>query len=410
MLTTHLTGRVPGAALAVIRPGHPPTIGCHGLADLEWQQPVGPDTVFRLASLSKPFTALAVLLLARDGLLDLHSPIHRYLPDYPTHAREVRLEHLLTHTSGIPNFVTQPWFREGGGRLHHTDDELMRRFAEQPLSFRPGTRYAYSNSGYRLLDIIVSRTTGRPFAEVLRERVLEPAGMQDTRVVNDTDLVPRRARGYAAGFVNAPYISASVTGGAGGLVATLEDMIRFDAALRDGRLIDARTMFAPVRLPCGRTEGYGYGWGLSTYRGHRFVHHAGGIDGFSCLYARTRDDAGPAVILLTNLDGFPCTRLVRRLFDRALSLSAPERHPASVARHVLEGIAGRWTDTVHDIEITATPTGLDVKLDVQRHHMVPLDETTFVDETDPDTLLTVDSDRCTLTYPLWWVTAHRVPA
>ncbi|HEY1175745.1 MAG TPA: serine hydrolase domain-containing protein, partial [Phytomonospora sp.] len=203
-----LTG-VPGAAVAVRQGPATQYRSCLGFADLEWRRPVTPATVFRLASLSKPFTALTVRLLAADGVLDLDAPIARHLPGLP-HGDRITPRHLLTHTSGIPNFVARPGFRGETSRRDHTDDEVVALFAGLPLDFAPGTRYGYSNSGYRLLDIIASRATGTPFAELAAAYVFAPAGMAATRVLCDRDIVPERARGYERdgdAFVNAPYVS-----------------------------------------------------------------------------------------------------------------------------------------------------------------------------------------------------------
>ncbi|HEX3960202.1 MAG TPA: serine hydrolase domain-containing protein [Trebonia sp.] len=140
----------PGAAVAVARRGEPVYRGCFGLADVEWRQPVTPDTVFALASLSKPLTAITVVLLARDGLINLDAAVGDYLPEYAGPGRAALVRHLLTHTSGIPNFVTLSGFRDGAAHLDHRPAQMMEVFAALPLDFEPGTRYGYSNSGYRL--------------------------------------------------------------------------------------------------------------------------------------------------------------------------------------------------------------------------------------------------------------------
>jgi D-alanyl-D-alanine carboxypeptidase len=255
LVTRHLDGRVPGAALAVVRSGETVFSRCHGMADLEWRQPVTPTTVFRLASLSKPFTALTAMLLARDGLLDLDAPVSRYLSHPLPHAGTVRVRHLLSHTSGIPNFVVQPSFAGRTSRIDHTDEEVVARFASLPLHFEPGSRYSYNNSAYRLLDMVVAGVTGGSFADALTERVLAPAGMTDTRVLSDQEIVPERARGYDAdgpdGFANAPYVSMTLPGGAGGMGSTLRDLARFDRALSAGVVADEqmqRRLFQPVTL------------------------------------------------------------------------------------------------------------------------------------------------------------------
>ena len=212
----------PGAAVAVACRGEPVYQGCFGLADVEWRQPVTPDTVFALASLSKP----------------------------------------LTHTSGIPNFLTLPGFRDGAAHLDHTPAQLMEVFAALPLEFEPGTRYGYSNSGYRLLDIIIEKVTGAPFGEVITERVFRPAGMTGARLLTDRAVIPWQARGYElatdGGLAAARHLSMTISGGAGGLAASLQDMLAFDRAMRGHALIspqDERQLHAPTQLTSGRPEG-----------------------------------------------------------------------------------------------------------------------------------------------------------
>jgi CubicO group peptidase (beta-lactamase class C family) len=412
----NVDGRVPGAALAVVRSGEPLLATCYGLADLEWRRPVTPTTVFRLASLSKPFLALTIMLLEQDGLLDLDAPIIEYLPDYPGHAGQVRVRHLLTHTSGIPNFVRQPGFAGTASRLDHTDAEVTARFAALPLQFEPGSRYAYSNSGYRLLDMIVAGVTGTAYADVLAERVLIPAGMYDTRVLSDEAIVPERAGGYQAGpdgFVNAPYLSMTIPGGAGGLGSTLQDLLRFDQALREETIAgDAlqKRLFTPVRLSGGRTEDYGLGWAFNTYRGRRIVHHAGGIEGFSCIYLRIPDE-DTSIIMLTNLGGHPCAPTARKLIDAVLKLSPPHYGPVNLPASTVNARAGTYTDPNELIEITAEQGQLVVRHAELTHRMAAIDSATYAAADDPDITLHFHDDEveaaCTLRYPIGWVTGYR---
>lgn len=413
LLSQFLTDRVPGAALAVVRSGTPVLTYCHGMADVEWRQPVTPTTVFRLASLSKPFTALAVLSLADDGLLDIDAPVAKYLSDAPEHWHRVTVRHLLTHTSGIPNFVRQPDFAERTSRIDHTDADIRGLFADQPLHFEPGTRFSYSNSGYRLLDMIAAEAAGMPFGDVVTERVFRPAGMVDTRVLRDDEIVPERARGYrrsGSGFVNAPYLSLTIPGGAGGIGSTLTDLLHFDAALRHGAFADARLherMFTPVRLACGRTEGYGLGWDLSTYRGRHIKHHAGGIEGFSCIYVRIPEE-DVSLIMLTNLGLFPCATPARRLIDRMLDLPAATPRPVALPAAALAARAGRYANPTAEFAVEATPDRLRVTAVGQTLRMLPVDPRTFVHEDDSDTVLRFHGDdAATLTFPLWWITGYR---
>ena len=409
-------GRVPGAAMALVRRGEPLFAGCYGLADLEWRRPVTPTTVFRLASLSKPFTALTVLLLEQDGLLDLDAPIGEYLPGYPAHAAEVRVRHLLTHTSGIPNFTRQSDFDGKASRIDHTDGDVLARFAALPLEFEPGSRYAYCNSGYRLLDMIAAGVSGAPYADVLAERVLTPAGMHDTRVLSDEAIVPERARGYhngPDGFVNAPYLSMTIPGGAGGLGSTLEDLLRFDRALREGTLAGAalqRRLFTPVRLSGGRAEDYGLGWVFNTYRGRRLVYHDGGIEGFASLYVRVPDE-DLSIIMLTNLGGHSHAPAAVELIDTVLQLPPPEYEPVDLPTSALDARVGSYTDGNGVVEITAERGQLVVRHGDGVHLMRPLDPATYFAADDPDLVLHFhDQDpepSCTLRSPLGWITGYR---
>ena len=410
-----LDGAAPGAAIAIRHGTETALSACYGHADLEWQVPVTPDTVFRLASLGKPMTALTVVLLARDGLLDLDAPLRAYLPDYPEHAAGVTVRHLLTHTSGIPNFVTAPDFASTVSRLDHTDAELRARFADLPLHWTPGERYGYSNSGYRLLDMIVSGVTGRPFAEVLAERVFAPAGMGGSRLLDDATIVPRRAAGYQpgpdGGFANADPMSMTVPGGAGGIGSTLDDLVRFDRALFvDGTFGDVEELLAPVRLTGGRSEGYGLGFASQAYRGRRVVHHAGGINGFSTLYLCLPGD-GISAILLVNLVGFPCSLAIRPLVDALLG--ADPAGPPATAGPPEEARAGTYRDSLNAVAVAVEGDRLVVSWAGRTQRMVRLSSTDYADADDPEVTLRFHDDgpvaACTLTVPFTWVTGYRDP-
>ncbi|MEV0650724.1 serine hydrolase [Phytomonospora sp. NPDC050363] len=397
---------VPGAAVAVRHGGRLAHRSCHGRADLEWDRPVTHETVFRLASLSKPLTALAVRSLAADGLLDLDAPIAGYLPGLP-HGDAVTVAHLLAHTSGIPNFTALPGFADRTSRLDHTDDEVIALFAGLPLVFEPGTRHHYSNSGYRLLDVIAARVAGAPFGDVLAERVFGPAGMTSSRLLDDTALVPHRARGYdrdGERFANAAPVSMTVPGGAGGLGSTLDDLVAFDNALHDG-VFDLTGLHEPVRLACGRTEGYGHGWFLGTYRGRRLAYHSGAIAGFANFYARIPSEDF-SVIVLTNLGGFGCGPLVRDIIDTVLGLPEPMR--PTVALDGLADFAGVFVGGGKELTVAAEPGLLRVSTGDVERRMRPVAARTFADMEDPDVTLDLhDRDTLTLRLPLSWVTGHR---
>jgi D-alanyl-D-alanine carboxypeptidase len=409
----------PGAAVGVVRRGELIYQGCFGLADVEWRQPVTSDTVFALASLSKPLTAITVVLLARDGLIDLGAAVGDYLPEYAGPGRAALIRHLLTHTSGIPNFLTLPGFRDPGAHLDHTPAGLMEVFAALPLEFPPGTRYGYSNSGYRLLDIIIEKVTGSPFAEVITERVFRPAGMGSAGLLTDRAVIPWRARGYelaADGHLAAArHLSMTITGGAGGLAASLQDMLAFDQAMGEHALVsppEERQMHAPTPLTGGRTEGYGMGWVLTTYRGTPVVSHAGGVDGFSCFYARF-PERDTSLIILSNRSGFPCQHLARRITDEIIDLPS---HVASaaIAGPVPAGLAGTYRDSLDVVQLSVTDDRLVISHAGRTYRMIPAGPAVYTEENDPDTRLRVHASGLqpaviTIDYPFTWFTGYRSP-
>lgn len=348
----------PGLAVAVIRGGKVVYQRCRGLASLEWSQPVAPDTVFALASLTKPFTAQCILLLEDANKLHLSDSVASYLPDIPWLDPQITIAHLLTHTSGVANYVRQPGFWPEVARRDHTTAELAAYIGSFPRDFAPGENYSYSNSGYALLGMLIETVTGTPYGDYVREAIFMPLGMRHSRYLSDAEAVPRRAVGYerqvessASGshelqYERAPFLSHTVVYASGALGSTLNDLIRWDAALREGQFlpegVDAR-MTTRLMLNDGRRLGYGLGWGLSTYRGHAVAHHAGGVPGFSTLYVRfLKDDF--SVIILSNLGGFDAGALAAAIANHALNLPAPEWQATVATLEELDAAVGIYTN------------------------------------------------------------------
>lgn len=306
----------PGVAVTLVKENH--IIHCqgYGLANLEWEQPVTSRTVFGLGSLTKPFTAIAMMLLEKQGKLHLDDPIQTYLPDYPDSRYTVTLMHLLTHTAGLPNFVTQPEFWEKHAAVKTSVEEVIALFKDLPFDFEPGTRYSYSNSGYVLLGRILERLLDMSYADAIQQLIFKPLGMTHSYYLTPESIIPSRASGYAhteQGYQHARFITAAVKYAAGGLGSTLEDLLLWDAALREERLLDRMTqdrMYTPVQLVDGHQENYGLGWGIGYYRQHHFICHAGGVPGFSSFFGcYTEEDV--TIIVLSNRDGFDASELAR---------------------------------------------------------------------------------------------------
>lgn len=195
---------VPGAAVAVVRDGEPLHARGYGFANLEWRGPAGTDTVFRLASLTKSFTATAILLLEAEGRLRLDDRLGQHLPDYPAPGRDVTLRQLLQHSSGIPNYTALPGLYQDFAVKDHTPAELFAQFRDLPLDFLPGTDFRYSNSGYALLGGVIEACAGVAYADFLQARIFAPLGMTATRYLGNDPVVRTAPPGTAGRRADTP--------------------------------------------------------------------------------------------------------------------------------------------------------------------------------------------------------------
>jgi D-alanyl-D-alanine carboxypeptidase len=292
---------VPGLSLAVVRAGKVVKAEGYGMADLEHDIPVTPRTVFKIGSVSKQFLATGILLLAQDGRLAVDDPVTKYYPGAPASWRGITLRHFLTHTSGVT--------REGPAfdpLKVQPDSVVIQSAFGAPLEFPIGSKYQYCNVCYFTLADVIARVSSKPWDAFLAERVFAPLRMTETRTTTTTELVRRRARGYAwrdGGYVNAPEFLALRPSGA--FLSTALDLAKWDAALYESRVLTRASrdaMWTPVRLADGSSYGYGFGWTLDSLAGHRRVHHGGSLPGFRAIMARYPDDS-LTVIVLTNGDG-----------------------------------------------------------------------------------------------------------
>src|SRR5581483_7579841 len=256
----------------------------YGLANMEWNIPNAPDTKFRLGSVTKQFTATLILQLVEQGKLDLHAPITRYLPDYPTRTGDkITIHHLLNHTSGIPGYTELPAFGEKS-RDPYTPAEFINPFSVLDLLFEPGTHWIYIISGYFLLGYIVEKITGQPYEKVLRERIFDPVGMNDSGYDSTRPLLTKRAAGYDKTFdgkyVNTGYLDMTQPYAAGSLYSSVEDLYKWDQSLYADKVLSESSkqqMFTP-----GLAD-YGYAWNIRKKDGVTTIEHGGGINGFNTI-------------------------------------------------------------------------------------------------------------------------------
>jgi CubicO group peptidase (beta-lactamase class C family) len=338
----------PGAAAIVVKDGRTVLRKGYGLADLELRVPVEPDMIFRIGSVTKQFTATAILLLAERGKLAIEDPITKFLPDYPTRGETITIEHLLTHTSGIKSYTGMPAWRP----LMMKDlsvAEMIEVFKNEPADFKPGTRWLYNNSGYFLLGAIIERISGQTYEQFIEKEIFAPIGMTHSFYGNNAEIIPRRVPGYekrAGAYVNASYLSMTQPYAAGSLISSVDDLALWDAALSSGKVLTAasmRRMFTPYALANGASSGYAYGWGIENYDGHLVTSHGGGINGFVCSVVRFPDDHVYVAVLSNNAsdDGNPGD-LARRA--AAIALGRPVTDPPATTLDVpaLDALTGTY--------------------------------------------------------------------
>lgn len=287
----HFKADAPGATVIVVKNGKTLLRKAYGAADLAAKTPLTPGTVLRLGSITKQFTAVAILMLADEGKLALNDPITRFFPDYPTGGKVITIEHLLTHTSGIVSYTSKPNFIDGMAR-DLSVAQMIDTFKNDPLEFDPGTQYRYSNSGYFLLGAIIEKVSGLTYPRFLEARIFTPLGMKDTAYEGFERSNAPRATGYSAkdqAFTPAAPLSMSQPYAAGSLVSTVGDLARWDAAISAGKLIKPaswKMAFTPYQLTPEKSTEYGYGWGVGAFQGTPALDHGGGINGFSSYALR----------------------------------------------------------------------------------------------------------------------------
>ena len=314
---------IPGLSLAVATDGEIRIASGYGLADVENNVPAKAVTVYRLASVSKPITAVAVLQLAEKGLLDLDAPIQKYCPAFPEKPWPVSGRQLLGHLGGVRHYADNEPVNTR--RFTGVRDGLV-LFKDDPLVVEPGTRYVYSTYGYSLLGCAVEGASGQAFADYLRDNVFRPAGMERTRPDDVRGLVPNRAQGYvkdASGeILNSALADVSYKVPGGGLVGTAPDVARFVLALSGGSLLQKEAlaqMITRQKTRDGKVTGYGLGWTLGERNRRREVWHTGGQERVSnAVY--WQPDTGLVVVLLSNLEHVQprLVDLARRVADLLL--------------------------------------------------------------------------------------------
>ena len=328
---------IPGVALAVVRGGKIIKTAGYGMANVELGVPAKPESIFQTGSVGKQFTATAVMMLVEEGKVGLDDKISKYFPDSPPAWKDITVRHLLTHTSGIPDYTSE---KTGGAvnmRTDYTEEELVKKIAGLALDFQPGEKWSYSNSGYLILGVLIHRLSGEFYGDFLQHRVFQPLQMNSTRIISEADIVPNRSAGYRlvkGELKNQDWVAPSLnTTADGALYTNVLDLAKWDAALYTERLLKKSSldqMWTPVKLNSGKTSPYGFGWRVAEVNGHRLLEHGGAWQGFTMHISRYVDDQ-LTIIVMTNLDSRhsnpeKIAQDVAVLFVPALKKLEPAKH------------------------------------------------------------------------------------
>ena len=296
---------IPGLALLVAKGGKIVRAEGFGLANVELQVPVKPETIFQSGSVGKQFTATAVMMLVEEGKIGLDDPLTKYFADAPATWKEVTVRELLSHTAGFGDYPKDFNFRKDW-----TEDEELKLIESIPLAYPPGTNWHYSNFGYVTLGILIHRVTGEFYGDFLQQRIFQPLGMQSTRIISEADIVPNRSAGYRlvkGELKNQEWVAPIVnTTADGSLYFSILDLAKWDAALYTEKLLKRSSldlMWTPVKLKNGQLNkgNYGFGWFIDQRSGHRCIHHDGAWQGFETAIDRYVDDQ-LTVVALSNLE------------------------------------------------------------------------------------------------------------
>lgn len=359
----------PGATVIVTRDGATVFRKAYGMADTANKQVMDAAMTLRLGSITKQFTAVAILMLADEGKLALTDDITRFLPDYPTQGKKITIEHLLTHTSGIQSYTGKPAYMETMA-MDFTVNQMIDGFKNDPMLFAPGERFDYNNSGYFLLGAIIEKISGQSYAKFLEQRIFIPLGMTHTAYEGNERSKGLRAAGHSKGeaaYGPAMRLSMTQPYAAGSLVSSVDDLARWENAIAAGKLLKAaswKKAFTPYTLTNGKSTGYGYGWEIGSLNGASKIAHGGGINGFS-TYALRVPEKKVFVAVLSNTEsgGTQPQMVATKVAAIAIGKPFPEHKAVTVAPEVLQEYVGVYTI---DDKNTRTIRLEDGKLTMQR--------------------------------------------
>jgi CubicO group peptidase (beta-lactamase class C family) len=350
------TGKAAGMSVAVVRGRDTLVMKGYGYADLEFDVPTPPAAIYEIGSLTKQFTATAILQLAEQGKLSLDDELSKHFPDYPLQGQRVTLRRLLDHTSGIASYTELAEFELLSVRTLPRDS-LVALFSGKPFAFPPGARMSYNNSAYFLLGLLIEKLSGLSYAEYVQQHLFEPAGMRDSRYCSEREIVKRRANGYdpgANGLERAAYLVHLWPFAAGSLCSTVGDLVAWNRALHGVKLLSERSyreMLTPGTLNDGARLRYGKGIAIDSLYGRRTAHHGGDINGFASEL-EWFPDGEVSIVVLVNSEGPVRPQAIARAIGTVLFPAAAP--PASTWRGTPDDYVGRYSAGTDSTSIAVT--------------------------------------------------------
>ena len=336
-----------GFSVAIAQKGKVLLAKGYGLAEAEFEVPADAQTMFRIGSITKQFTAARILRLVEQEKLSLDDDLSEFVPDFPLQGKKVTIHQLLNHSSGIKSYTDlgEPWAKVRPLELSHA--ELLALVAEEPFDFEPGTNWHYNNTGYYLLGMVLEKAHGKSYGQVVLDELCTPLGLLRTRYDSSSDLIRNRAQGYGMADGqrrNDEPLGMSQPGAAGALLSTGEDLVRWSMALAGGKVVTPATyasMTTPLILPNGRDTGYGFGLMTGDLEGQRVVHHGGGIHGFNSLLMHVVP-ADLHVAVVSNSERASSDRLAKEIARAVLGISKPAVKDEAIPAELLQKLVGEF--------------------------------------------------------------------
>lgn len=335
----------PGAVVLVAQNGKPVYRKAFGMASMELAVPLKEDHVFAIGSMTKQFTGVCILQLAQEGKLNVHDDIKKYLPDYNTHGRTITIEHLVTHTAGIPSFTELDTFASIVNK-DITPKEMLELFQDEELLFEPGSDWSYSNSGFNVAGVIIEKVSGMKYEDYLQKKIFEPLNMTSTTTGSKEKIITRMVNGYSPGTVSympAGEFSWTWPYAAGMIVSNVDDLLKWDNALYTNKILKEeyrKIAFQNYVLNTGDSANYGYGWSVSSFNGKKIIRHGGAIDGFLSDGMRIPAEELYVVIFTNNTKQRP-DDITNEIVNELLNLGIESKETA-FQNEVIEDYTGTY--------------------------------------------------------------------